>query len=1052
MTQKQFTRKIKYILFIATLIPAGFIFAGGNLPKHKSADKQISTELSTGAGMPFIQNKGQIIDMDGKLRPDVLYKAFTNSADIYVRKTGVSYVRSDINEVMHEIDEQIEEQYLSQNGEKAGVPLDGGNVTKVERDQLKREAVQKAIVKIHRLDVDFAGANLNPEVQTYDQADGYTNYYYAHCPQGITHVNSYNQITVKNIYNNIDVKYYSGKQQGLKYDIVVNPGADPNQIKLKYTGHKNIEIKNGNLRIETAMGAMEESLPKVYQLINGKTINITAEYKLTSTRNKNNTAAKRTPENLIGDETVVTFELGTWNPKFPLVIDPFVWATYYGGNKNDYPTSLAVDAAGNTIITGGSESTNFPTGASAGNTVFQGANGGFGYDAFVVKFSPTGTRLWATCYGGSSDEWGYSVTTDLSGNIAITGNTGSTNFPVGGTVFQAAKLGPMDAFAVKFDATGIRSWATYYGGSNYDEGHGISIDTGGNVIITGYTQSTDFSTGAVAGNSVFQSTLGAAGYYDAFVVKFNSSGSRLWSTYYGGNYNDMANGITTDLADNVIITGNTVSTNFPVGATAGNILFQAAHGGTPASNWDAFAVKFTSTGSRIWATHFGGSSNDEGHGITADLSGNIAITGFTTSTNLPVGATAPNIVFQAAYGGGTDAFVIKFSPAGARLWATYHGGNSWDWAYKCAADNNGNIYILGEWEDSTNGSFPMNTCALQKTFAGGTPSPEDWFVTKFNPSGGRICSTFIGGSGEDDLDVSYGGLATWQNYVYVTGCTSGGFPVTSAFQGTHAADAGAYDAAVGKFCGNSCGDNNSITPVMNTPASLCINSALSFTSTVTSTLTCDVNSYLYKWYFTGSDTPTSTQQNPGSILYSTPGTYTVSLVVDGICSRDSVYKSITISSCNTCNLSTSLLSTDVSCGSANNGSVKVTATGGTAPFTYSWSNGTTAITNSITSQISSLTTGTYSVIVTDANGCTATGSTIIHPSLKVQFIKGTVNCSGCGCKQWIMVTASEGSTPYSYSWPGGYSNRYQDKLCPGAYTVKVTDKNGCSINVIVNAP
>lgn len=242
------------------------------------------------------------------------------------------------------------------------------------------------------------------------------------------------------------------------------------------------------------------------------------------------------------------------------------------------------------------------------------------------------------------------------------------------------------------------------------------------------------------------------------------------------------------------------------------------------------------------------------------------------------------------------------------------------------------------------------------------------------------------------------------------------------------------DVIVAKFCGNSCGDNNTTTASFNTPASVCSNSATQFTSSITSALTCDTNSYLYKWYFPGASPSTSTQQNPGGITYTNPGTYTVSLVVDGICSRDSVYKTITINNCG-CTLTSGTTITSPSCGNSN-GTASANPNGGSVPYIYAWSNGQT------TQTATGLAAGNYTVTVTDVNACTATAIAILTPPLPLigNFTKGTANCTNCGCKEWIMVTAAGGTIPYSYSWPDGYINRYKSHLCPGLYAIKLPIK------------
>ncbi|MBI2269478.1 MAG: SBBP repeat-containing protein [Bacteroidetes bacterium] len=437
------------------------------------------------------------------------------------------------------------------------------------------------------------------------------------------------------------------------------------------------------------MGTLEEILPKVYQLINGEVINIKAKYTLAKTRYQ----AK--------DSALVMFLVEAYNPSYSLIIDPYAWATYYGGNSKELPSAITTDKTGNSAITGYTFSTAFPAAAATGYTVFQaGYQGGtaLGYgDAFIVKFDPAGTRLWATYYGGSGNDVGYGLATDLLGNIVVTGATSSVTFPVGAiagnTVAQTSNAGGFDIFLLKFNPLGLRLWATYYGGTGDEYGFDIATDISNNIAITGDAQSLDFPVGATAGNTVFQTACGFAG--DACILKFDATGNRLWATYYGGNDIDGGRGIILDGSGNLFVTGTTASTNFPTGAVAGNTVFQAAKA-FAGFDYDAFILKFDPTGVRLWATHYGGNGRDIGCDITIDLSGNTVITGYTSATNFPVGAVAGNTVFQSVTGGSYDVFVIKFNSTGARLWATYHGGYRQEWAFRCAADDNGNIYIYSE--------------------------------------------------------------------------------------------------------------------------------------------------------------------------------------------------------------------------------------------------------------------------------------------------------------------------------------------------------------------
>ncbi|MCC6690042.1 MAG: hypothetical protein IT235_00790, partial [Bacteroidia bacterium] len=209
--------KMEYaILLLLFFTRAGFALCGGVLTEKKPVNV---AENLKGSGIMFTPNKGQVADMKGNLHPEILYKGTGAGADVYLRKTGMSFVTSNIGEVMREIDKEVELKKFDLN------------FSQQQTEELKRQFEDKAIVKIQRTDVDFEGSNPNSETLNAKEVEGYTNYYYAHCPNGIANVKSYNRVIQKNIYSGIDVIYYGGKEKGLKYDIVVNPGANPNDIK-----------------------------------------------------------------------------------------------------------------------------------------------------------------------------------------------------------------------------------------------------------------------------------------------------------------------------------------------------------------------------------------------------------------------------------------------------------------------------------------------------------------------------------------------------------------------------------------------------------------------------------------------------------------------------------------------------------------------------------------------------------------------------------------------------------------------------------------------------
>jgi uncharacterized repeat protein (TIGR01451 family) len=248
-----------------------------------------------------------------------------------------------------------------------------------------------------------------------------------------------------------------------------------------------------------------------------------------------------------------------------------VYSTYLGGSGADYGYGIALDSARNAYVTGLTSSTNFPTKNS-----FQGANAG-NSDAFVTKLSPTGSALvYSTYLGGSDNDQASGITLDSAGNAYVTGRTYSTNFPTKNP-FQGANAGGYDAFVTKLSPIGSTLvYSTYLGGSGDDEATGIALDSARNAYVTGRTVSTNFPT-----QNPFQAAN--AGGTDAFVTKLAPIGSALvYSTYLGGNGDDLPYGIALDLAGNAYVTGLTNSTNFPT-----HIPFQGANAG----RYDAFVSK-----------------------------------------------------------------------------------------------------------------------------------------------------------------------------------------------------------------------------------------------------------------------------------------------------------------------------------------------------------------------------------------------------------------------------------------------------------------------------
>jgi hypothetical protein len=318
-----------------------------------------------------------------------------------------------------------------------------------------------------------------------------------------------------------------------------------------------------------------------------------------------------------------------------------IWATYYGGNGDEFANHCIVDNTGNVYIAGATSST-----TSIASNGHQNTYGGGTYDPFIVKFDNNGVRQWATYYGGNGggvvDEIGYSIACDQNGNVYLAGRTNSQT-GISSNGHQNSLGGGYDGFLVKFDALGQRQWATYYGGNNWESAYSCATDASGNIYLAGATAG---SAGAIASGG-HQNTHGG-GTNDAYLVKFDSNGLRKWATYYGGSADDYATCAVTDVSGNIYIAGNAASSS---GIASGGQ--QNTYGG---GNYDAFLARFDSNGTRLDATYFGASGDDRGHSCDIDPVGNLYLCGQTSSTNLGLGGHQNN------YGGGTfDGYLAKYN-------------------------------------------------------------------------------------------------------------------------------------------------------------------------------------------------------------------------------------------------------------------------------------------------------------------------------------------------------------------------------------------------------
>jgi len=604
--------------------------------------------------------------------------------------------------------------------------------------------------------LDFVGAN--PAVQPVgDNPTGAVfSYFKGQASQWRSGVASFAQVRYPDLWPGIDL-VYSGQANQLKYQFVVQPGADPAQIQLAYRGASSVRLTaDGQLEVTTPLNTFRDAAPLAYQVKAGQRVPVEMGYVLAPPVT---TGAAAT--------YAYSFHLGAYDRSLPLILDPvvLVYAGYIGGSGLDFGRGIAVDSAGNAYVTGYTESdTTFPVTVGPDLTY----NGGG--DAFVAKVNSAGTALvYASYFGGAGSDQGLGIAVDSAGQAYITGNTnsGQASFPV--TVGPDVTYnGGTDAFVAKVNASGTALiYAGYIGGAAYDSGNGIAVDSQGNAYVTGNTLSSQTTFPKTVGPDLTYG--GGANFGDAFVAKVNAAGTALtYAGYIGGAGDESGNGIAVDKNGNAFVAGysDTGDASFP--ATVGPDLTN--HG-----NGDAFVAEVNAAGTLLdFAGFIGGSGGESAKGIAVDGVGNAYVIGETDSTAATFPhLNGPDLTYN---GGAKDAFVAKVTAGGASLsYAGYIGGAGADFGIGIAVDSAGEAYVVGT-TDSTQTSFPV-VGGPDSTYNGGL---NDAFVAKVNAAGtGLIFSGYLGGADNDQgtsvaLDSAGDAFITRQTF-----SNQATFPVTS---------------------------------------------------------------------------------------------------------------------------------------------------------------------------------------------------------------------------------------------------------------------------------
>ena len=591
--------------------------------------------------------------------------------------------------------------------------------------------------RAERIEMSFLGGNPAPRMEPLEPLPGKIHYLVgASRSQWRTHIARYARVRYQDVYPGIDLVLY-GNQRQLEYDFVVQPGADPAQIRLGFHGEQGLRVgEDGALVIATAGGELRQLRPKVYQVVDGERRLLEGRYRVTA-------------------EGIVAFDIPSHDRRLALTIDPvLVYSTYYGGDGADNIGDVAVDSAGSAYITGVAFTsisprrgfvTKFnPEGSALEYSTVLAEHGGGGgriavdsqgavygvggvypewaiplvnafqeehggsLDAWVYKLTADGSDfLYSSYLGGSGEEFAYAIAVDDLGQAHLVGNTASPNFPTV-SAYQGSLRGPIDGFLTRVNAGGgSLGYSTYLGGNGDEILQGVGVDPAGNAYVAGFTRSSDYPV-----LNPVQATFG--GDTDAVIAKFSPAGQLLYSTYLGGTASDHAASLAVDALGRAYVIGDTWSANFPLA----NAIQSTRRGGN-----NVFIAKLGSAGTPLlYSTYFGGTSTENGYDIAVDGFDNIYLTGHTASMDFPL--VDP---IQPERAGASEFFVAKLDSAGAVVHSTYLGGSAHDDSRAIAVDESGNAYVVGS---TMSPNFPLMN-PYDPVFEGGPPgNNHDGFLMK----------------------------------------------------------------------------------------------------------------------------------------------------------------------------------------------------------------------------------------------------------------------------------------------------------------------------------
>lgn len=713
----------------------------------------LSPLLASASGMGFVQNRGQ-------WDADILYRTEIPGGFLYLKKQSLQYVFYD------------------------GSKMASLHAKPLKNNVAKAAAKESYQIKAHGVALNFENASTTISAVPKSVLETRYNYFIGNQPekwQG--DIQAFEEVVYQNLYPGIDLRIY-WHRFALKYEFVVQAGADPSAIRLKYTGADQVSLsESGRIKIKTSISEFEEEKPYSFQTLKNNTIDVPSKFVL----DNQNTFHFQFPNG--------------YNKADKLTIDPeLIFSTYSGSVADNWGHTATYDDAGNMYSAGTVFGTNFPVVTGSYQISFAGQ-----VDVAILKFNPEGSDLlYATYLGGGSTDIPVSLIVNKNNELVILGTTSSSNFPVhtaawqkkfgGGTEIEPLSGLPLDngsdIFISKLDATGKRLvGSTYLGGSGNDgissvqdvfiKNYGdcfrgeVIVDKDDNILIVSSTDSKNFP---LKGTSATKQ----AGRQDGIVARLNSGLDQLlWSTYLGGNQFDAAFGIKQTDEGDVYVTGITQSSDLPVH----NGAYQKEIGGAE----DAYIGHFKND-KLIGMTYVGTPEADGAYMIDLDKDFNVYVYGLTNG-HYPVSSG----VYSNENSG---QFVHKLSAnLSTSLISTVIGSGRGTPDISPTAflvNECGNIYLAG-WGgsvNSTTGNNPASSTiglrvtadAIQKTTNGSN------FYIAILEEGAKslLYATFFGSSdrsGNVQGDHVDGGTSRFSKdgMIYHATCACGGsrFPATA---------------------------------------------------------------------------------------------------------------------------------------------------------------------------------------------------------------------------------------------------------------------------------